>query len=177
MGSQTNHCRRSKRKSYDNQSVRPRKLKVNTEGNNSCLRPRELEKSFQDVPLLDEESNDYNIIINFEILKQFSRRFIVCSECLSKNIKFGDDLSCRIGYAHKIYIFCRECSYRESTYRSKQSQNVWKSQGRIKFGINIRKVAAFGEIGKGLEGIQNVTRCLNMFSIGDPSYKPLMRNS
>ena len=34
----------------------------------------------------------------------------------------------------------------------------------------IRTVVAFREIGKGLEGIQNVTHCLNMFSIGDPSY-------
>ena len=36
--------------------------------------------------------------------------------------------------------------------------------------INIRAVVAFREIGKGLEGVQNVTCCLNMFSIGDPSY-------
>ena len=44
-----------------------------------------------------------------------------------------------------------------------------QSQGRRKFDINIRTVAAFREIGKGLEGIQNVTHCLNMFSIGDPT--------
>ena len=78
-----------------------------------------------------------------------------------------------MGYAHEIYIVCRECSYKESTYRSKQSQNVPKSQGRRKFGINIRTVAAFGELGKGFEGIQNVTRCLNMFIIGDPSYQAI----
>ena len=36
--------------------------------------------------------------------------------------------------------------------------------------INIRAVVAFREIGKGLEGVQNVTCWLNMFSIGDPSY-------
>ena len=45
-------------------------MKVNTEGNNSCLRLRKLEKLFEDVALLDEESNDYNVIMNFEILKQ-----------------------------------------------------------------------------------------------------------
>ena len=49
-------------------SAGPKKLKVNTEGGNSCLRLRKLEKSFEDVPLLDEESNDYNLIINFEII-------------------------------------------------------------------------------------------------------------
>ena len=45
-----------------------------------------------------------------------------------------------------------------------------KSQGRRKYDINIRTVVAFCEIGKGLEGIQKVTPCLNMFSIDDPSY-------
>ena len=79
MGSQKNHSRRRKRKFYGNQSVGPKKLKVNTEGNNSCLRLRKLEKSLEDVPLIDEESNDYNVIMNFEILKQFLCRFIVCS--------------------------------------------------------------------------------------------------
>ena len=94
------------------------------------MRLRKLEKSFEDVPLLDEESNDYNIIINFEILKQILRRFvIVCSECLSKSIEYGDGLSCHMGYAHKIYIVCRECSYKEyntsNTHKkSKKVKNV-----------------------------------------------------
>ena len=69
MGSQKNHSRRRKRKFYGNQSVGPKKLKVNTEGNNSCLRLRKLEKSLEDVPLIDKESSDYNVIMNFEILK------------------------------------------------------------------------------------------------------------
>ena len=120
------------------------------------MRLRKLKKSFEDVTLLGEESNDYNIIINFEILKQFLCRFIVCSECLSKNVEFGDDLSCCMGYAHKIYIVCGDCSYKESTYTSKESQKVPKSQARRKFDINIRAVVEFREIGKGLEGIQNV---------------------
>ena len=105
--------------------------------------------------------------------KQFLRRFILCSECLSKNIEFGDDLSCHMGYAHKIYIVCRDCSYKESTYTLKQSQKVSKSQGRRKFGINIRTIVAFCEIEKGLEGIQNVTRYLNMFNICDPSFQAI----
>ena len=54
---------------YGNQSVGPKKLKVSTEGDKSCLRLRKSEKSFEDGPLLDEELNDYNVIINFEILK------------------------------------------------------------------------------------------------------------
>ena len=94
---------------------------------------RKLEISFEDLPLLDEESNDYNIIINFEILKQFSNRFNACSECLLKNIEFGDDLSCRLGYADKIYIVCRDRSYKQSTYTSKQSLKVSKSQEGRKF--------------------------------------------
>ena len=45
-----------------------------------------------------------------------------------------------------------------------------KSQRCRWYDINIRAVVTFREIGKGLEGVQNVTCCLNMFSIGDPSY-------
>ena len=84
---------------------------------------------------------------------------------LSKNIEFGNDLSCRMGYAHNIYIVCRDCSYKKSTYTSKESQKVSKSQGRKKFDINIRTAVVFREIGKRLERIQNI------FSIGDPSYQ------
>ena len=87
MGSKKHHSRRRKRRFYGNQSVGLKKLKVNTEGHNSCLRLIELEESFEDVCLLDAESNDYNII-NFQTLKQFLYRFIVCSESLSKNIEF-----------------------------------------------------------------------------------------
>ena len=50
MGSKKNHSRRRKRKFYGNQSVAPKKLKVNIEGDNSCLRLRKLENSFEDVP-------------------------------------------------------------------------------------------------------------------------------
>ena len=94
---------------------------------NSCLRLRKFEKSFEDVPLLDEESNDYNIIINFEILKQFWCRFVIpCSEYLSKNMEYGDGLSCHMGYAHKIYIVCRDCSYKEHTYITTITKRVKK---------------------------------------------------
>ena len=76
MGSKKHHSRRRKRRFYGNQSVGPKKLKVNTKGDNPYLRLRKLEESFEDVSLLDEESNDYNIIINFQTLKQFLCRFI-----------------------------------------------------------------------------------------------------
>ena len=34
-----------------------------------------------------------------------------------------------MGYAHKIYIVCRDCNYKEYTYTSKKSQKVSKGQG------------------------------------------------
>ena len=45
-----------------------------------------------------------------------------------------------MGYAHKIYIVCRDCSYNESTYTSKESQKVSKSQGHRTFDFNIRNM-------------------------------------
>ena len=65
MGSQNNHSIRRKRKFYGNQNFGLKKLKVNTEGDNSCLRLRKPQESFEDVSLLDEESNDYNNYYKF----------------------------------------------------------------------------------------------------------------
>ena len=67
MGSKKHHSRRRKRRFYGNQSVGLKKLKVNTEGHNSCLRLRELEESFK-------ESNDYNIIIKVFIQSATPRK-------------------------------------------------------------------------------------------------------
>ena len=49
---------------------------------------------------------------------------------------------------------------------SKQSQKA--SGSHRKFNINIRAVVEFWEI---WNEIQNVARCLNMFSVSDPSYQ------
>ena len=54
-----------------------------------------------------------------------------------------------------------------------QNNHRKSEKERRKFGINIQTIAAFGEIRKGLEEIENITRCLNMFSIGDPSYQAI----
>ena len=86
MGSKKHHSKRRKRRFYGNQSVGPKKLKVNTKGDNSYLRLRKLEESFEDVSLLDEESNDYNIIINFQTLKQFLCRFIYVQNLYQKTL-------------------------------------------------------------------------------------------
>ena len=77
----------------------------------------------------------------------------------------------RVGYTHKIYIACRDCSYKESTFTSKQSQKVSKSQGRRKFDISLKTVVAFRETREGLEGIRNGTGYLKIFSVADPSYQ------
>ena len=77
----------------------------------------------------------------------------------------------RVGYTHKSYIACRDCSYKESTFTSKQSQKASKSQGRRKFDINLKTVVVFRETGERLEGIRNRTCYLKMFSVADPSYQ------
>ena len=37
--------------------------------------------------------------------------------------------------------------------------------------INVRAIAAFREIGRGLEAINSLSRCMNMNSISDPTYR------
>ena len=81
---------------------------------------RKLEKSFEDVPLLDEESNDYNIIINFEILKQFWCRFVIpCSEYLSKIMEIVYHVAWVMLMKSTLFV---ETAVIKNIHTSKQSQ-------------------------------------------------------
>ena len=84
---------------------------------------RKLEKSFEDVPLLDEESNDYNIIINFEILKQILCRFvIVCSEFYQKALNMEMVYHVTWVMLIKSTLFV-ETAVIKNIHTSKQSKN------------------------------------------------------
>ena len=180
MGNKKNRSRTRKRKFQGNQNVcttatnekKPKPQTGTDTDNTSCLRYRKLQNSFQESPKAEKIINDYNIIVNNNILKEFLTS-MVCPECLRQSLEFRDDLSCRMGYAHKLSVLCQNCGYEKTEYSSKQANNNTKNQGRRKFDINIRTVIAFREIGKGLDGIQNTARCLNMYTIEDPSYRAI----
>ena len=118
----------------------------------------------------DIDDQNYNIIVNFKLLKNFVSTFSTCPECCSHNVIFSDDLSCRMGYSHKLKVTCQDCPYNLETFTSDTCKKSEPIQGRNKFDINIRTVAAFREVGKGREGLVNVARCMNMFSLNRSAY-------
>ena len=57
------------------------------------------------------DSENYNLIMNFNLLKGFVMDFLCCSECNSDNVDLMDNLSLRMGYAHKLKLLCLDCLY------------------------------------------------------------------
>ena len=76
-----------------------------------------------------------------------------------------------MGFANKFTTSRDICDCERNFYRSKQCTRSIKKQGRNMFEINVRAIAAFREIGRGLEAINSFSRCINMNSISDPRYR------
>jgi hypothetical protein len=121
----------------------------------------------------DSADDNYNFIINFGILKSFVSDFLSCPECYSRNVELFDELSLRMGYAHKLRFICQDCPNKIETFTSPECEKTDSKQGRHKLEVNVRAVTAFREVGKGHESMVNVSRCLNMFSIRDTTYSAL----
>ena len=165
MGNPKNRSRATKRK------------KVFVVGNKKSEAPSANLRSekIQKRKSLDESTNEgrtvdadnYNLIMNFAVLKAFVRSFLSCPECNSKSVELSDELSLRMGYAHKLRLNCHDCPNNIETLECGKSESI---QGRRKFEINVLAVIAFREVGKGHESMTNVSRCLNMFSITDTTY-------
>ena len=78
-----------------------------------------------------------------------------------------------MGYAHKLRLICQDCPHKIEIFTSSECEKTESKQGRRKFEINVRTVTAFREVGKGHKSTTNVSRCLNMFSMGDTTYSAL----
>ena len=53
-------------------------------------------------------------------------------------------------------------AHKDEFYTSGTCNKLVTKQGRNKFEVNVRTVASFREVGKGLESIKNFSRCMNM---------------
>lgn len=125
-----------------------------------------------EIPNVEEDVDNYNII-HFGLFVNFIKQFLCSPGCGSKNVTIIDDLTRQIGFSHKLVISCDDCPYSEVMFTSQLCNKSKKIPGRQPFKINIRTVTAFREIGKGYKGIQNVARCMNMFSISNTSFRSL----
>ena len=96
--------------------------------------------------------------------------FLCCPECNSDNVDLMDNLSLRMGYAHKLKLLCLDCLYEKERFTSSECKQFESVQGRKKMEISVRAVDAFHEVGKGHEALVNVARCMNMFSITETAF-------
>ena len=114
-----------------------------------------------------DESTDvenFNIIINFSILKNMMNEIASCPECDS-GIIISDDNSKRRGFLHKLIFKCSRCDFEYSTFTSHEVDKSIKKQGRKFFDINLKMVIAFHEIGKGHRPLIDFARIANMSSM------------
>ena len=169
MGNKSNHARKRKRNKFNGYITK--QVDITPAESTQCVRKRKiLDSSFATSSEDVVDSNNYNVIINFGLLKKFISKFSSCPECHSSDIKFFDDSAFRMGYSHKLKFSCHNWPYNIETFTSEQCEKQLNVRGRKKFEINVRAVAAFREIGKGHEGMVNVSSCMNMFHLGEPAY-------
>ena len=117
------------------------------------------------------ENEDYFILINFQILSDFIVKFTCCQNCESRNVVFTNKSELRMGLACKLQLSCEDCLYEHSFFSSNECKKSEETQGRNLFECNVRAVTGFREIGKGHEGLTNFTRCMNMHTLSEPSYR------
>ena len=92
-----------------------------------------------------------------------------CPECKS-NVTLFDNLSSRMGFAHKLELSCENCGWKYETFTSNTCTppvdiniSAKQKQGRKPFEVNVRTVLSFREIGRGHEHIKMFSRIMNMF--------------
>ena len=140
--------------------------------NAECSRERKIISEPDEEDIQDE--NNYNVLINFKVLKDIFDNQRTCKDCGSTNITISDDLSCRMGFCHKLEFTCTSCNFVSSKFTSQEIVNNERGkQGRNQFEVNLRSVLSFREIGKGHDTIKTFSRCMNMYSISEPSYRKI----
>ena len=155
---------------------RSRKRKANFKGNQhtqkkktntnkpSCASAKKITIP-QDIPV---DSDDYNIIINFSVLKTMLADVFECPDCGNARIDLNNNLAARQGFCCELDIKCSSCSYKYSFYTSKKcpKKEIVRSGklpcGKSPFQVNVQSVLAFREIGKGYASIKKFSTLMNM---------------
>jgi len=168
MGNNKNHTRKRKRKFCGNQSSSSLSgggagaAGVSVTAKKSCSAKKLSEFNIDTEPVLD----DFNVIINFSILKDILKEVGNCPEC-NCGVTVTSDEAKRRGFVHNVEIKCASCQYSYSTYTSgtvDRNTNMTKAstKGRKTFDINLRMIVAFREIGRGHEPLISFSRIANL---------------
>eukprot|EP00794_Sanderia_malayensis_P002927 gene2927-3381_t len=114
--------------------------------------------------LANFEQTDFNLIINFKILKKVFEFVGFCPDCKSA-LTLQDDRKARSGFVHKLALRCCKCNWIKRFFTSAlvQKDHSEPSTGRTRFDLNVRSVLAFREIGKGHDGMQTLATFMNLF--------------
>lgn len=107
------------------------------------------------------DNDNYNVILNFGILKQLLELFLQCPRCKKNDVCLLNDLSKRQGFSYRLVINCNDCLFEKSLYSSEVS-SVKALTGRAPFKINLQTVLSFREIGKGYQSIELFSALMNM---------------
>ena len=114
------------------------------------------------------EDTDYNIIINFNILKTLISN-VVCASCGSP-VTISNNESMRMGFSNQLELSCTSCTFNNIIDTSSLTKNTTGKQGRSPYDVNVRMVAAFREIGRGYEPLQNFSRVANLHGMTRTCY-------
>ena len=133
MGNKSNHARKRKRNKFNGYITK--QVDMTPAESMQCVRKRKiLDSSFATTISSEDvvDSNNYNVIINFGLLKKFISKFLSCPECHSSDTDFFDNSVFRMGYSHKLRFSCHNCPYNIETFTSEQCEKQLNVQGRKK---------------------------------------------
>ena len=121
-----------------------------------CASSRRL---IDDHTLVDNEDDNYNIMINFLILQSVLSKFAKCPLSCNQNPKLCNDLSKKHGFCYSWSLRCGICGWKHEFETSKTTPS---SGGRPFNSINLQTVIAFREMGKGYHSMCTFTSMMNM---------------
>lgn len=103
------------------------KSKKNKETDPVCFRQQKITSSSTDNN--DMNNDNFNVIINFEVLKQFVLNVALCTECNSTKLLFQDQPKFRMGLANRFSLGCCSCKWSTQFFTSKECTNTKDKKG------------------------------------------------
>ena len=115
----------------------------------------------------ESNDNDFNIIMNFNILQSLFMFFAHCPECGCARVNMQNNDAKRQGFCLELTLLCcsSSCQWKHTVHTSKNVNCNNTSEikpGRNAFAVNIQMVLAFGEIGKGYRSMKSFTSLMNI---------------
>ena len=187
----TNTYRRRKRRYYGNQheNIEERQESNSEQASHSPIMPRPTDTTLLKPTRTCDESeegqcssarklklsnclqnfdrNNFNLIINFMIIKEVIELIGHCPDCKG-SLELQDDQNARSGFVHRLALRCTKCNWINRFFASNRVNKdesataVATARGNSRFDLNVRSVLAFREIGRGHEGMQTLAMFMNL---------------